>query len=81
MVLFTKHHSTFMSSETLSENKLATISSLKASNDVDLVRCQTLGTPLALEEQFIQFGNVFMVRNHFGVSVNDRRTQLNDLGV
>ena len=38
MVLFTKQHSTFMSSETLSENKLATISSLKASNDVDLVR-------------------------------------------
>ena len=38
MVLFTKQHSIFMSSETLSENKLATISSLKASNDVDLVR-------------------------------------------
>jgi len=29
---------TFMSSETLSENKLASISSLKAANDVDLVR-------------------------------------------
>ena len=29
---------TFMSSETLVENKLATISSLKSSNDVDLVR-------------------------------------------
>jgi len=27
MVLFTKQHSTFMSSETLSENKLTTISS------------------------------------------------------
>ena len=38
MVLFTKQHLTFMSSETLSENKLATISSLKATNDVDLVR-------------------------------------------
>ena len=38
MVLFTKHHSTFMSSETISENKLASIASLKASNDVDLVR-------------------------------------------
>ena len=38
MVLFTKHHSTFMSSETISENKLASISSIKASNDVDLVR-------------------------------------------
>ena len=33
MVLFTKQHSTFMSSETLSENKLAAISSIKASND------------------------------------------------
>ena len=29
MVLFTKHHSTFMSSETLSENKLVTIANLK----------------------------------------------------
>ena len=38
MVLFTKHHSIFMSSETLSENKIVTITNLKASNDVDLVR-------------------------------------------
>ena len=37
MVLFTKQHST-LSSETLSGNNLSTISSLKASNDVDLVR-------------------------------------------
>ena len=38
MVLFTKQHSTFMPSETLSDNKLVAISTLKASNDVDLVR-------------------------------------------
>ena len=38
MVLFTKQHLTFMSSETLSENKIVTITNLKASNDVDLVR-------------------------------------------
>ena len=31
-----------MSSETLSENKLSTISSLKASNDVDLARSTSL---------------------------------------
>ena len=38
MVLFTKHHLIFMSSETIGENKLASISTLKSSNDVDLVR-------------------------------------------
>ena len=38
MVLFTKHHSSFMSSETISENKLTSIASIKSSNDVDLVR-------------------------------------------
>ena len=38
MVLFTKHHLNLMSSETISENKLTSIASLKASNDVDLVR-------------------------------------------
>ena len=36
MVLFTKHHLIFMSSETIVENKLASIASIKASNDVDL---------------------------------------------
>jgi len=30
MVLFTKHHLTFMSSETISENKLTSIASIKA---------------------------------------------------
>ena len=38
MVLFTKHHPTFMSSEIKSENKLASIANIKSSNDVDLVR-------------------------------------------
>ena len=59
MVLFTKHHSTFMSSEALSENKLATISSLKATNDVDLVRSylRDIGrVPLLSHEQEITLG-------------------------
>ena len=59
MVLFTKQHSTFMSSETLSENKLTTIASLKASNDVDLVRSylRDIGrVPLLSHEQEITLG-------------------------
>jgi len=59
MVLFTKQHSTFMSTETLSENKLASISSLKASNDVDLVRSylRDIGrVPLLSHEQEITLG-------------------------
>jgi len=59
MVLFTKQHSIFMSTETLSENKLATISSLKASNDVDLVRSylRDIGrVPLLSHEQEITLG-------------------------
>jgi len=59
MVLFTKQHLNFMSSETLSENKLATISSLKASNDVDLVRSylRDIGrVPLLSHEQEITLG-------------------------
>ena len=48
-----------MSSETLNENKLATISSLKASNDVDLVRSylRDIGrVPLLSHEQEITLG-------------------------
>ena len=48
-----------MSSETLSENKLATISILKASNDVDLVRSylRDIGrVPLLSHEQEITLG-------------------------
>ena len=59
MVLFTKQHSIFMSSETLVENKLTTISSLKASNDVDLVRSylRDIGrVPLLSHEQEITLG-------------------------
>ena len=59
MVLFTKHHSTFMSSETISENKLASITSIKASNDVDLVRSylRDIGrVPLLSHEQEITLG-------------------------
>ena len=59
MVLFTKQHSTFMSSETLSENKLTAISSLRASNDVDLVRSylRDIGrVPLLSHEQEITLG-------------------------
>ena len=59
MVLFTKHHSTFMSSETISENKLASIASIKASNDVDLVRSylRDIGrVPLLSHEQEITLG-------------------------
>ena len=59
MVLFTKQHSTFMPSETLSENKLAAISSLKATNDVDLVRSylRDIGrVPLLSHEQEITLG-------------------------
>ena len=50
---------TFMSSETLSENKLASISSLKAANDVDLVRSylRDIGrVPLLSHEQEITLG-------------------------
>ena len=59
MVLFTKHHLTFMSSETISENKLTSIASLKASNDVDLVRSylRDIGrVPLLSHEQEITLG-------------------------
>ena len=59
MVLFTKHHSTFMSSETINENKLASIASIKASNDVDLVRSylRDIGrVPLLSHEQEITLG-------------------------
>ena len=59
MVLFTKQHSTFMSSETLNENKLSVISSLKVSNDVDLVRSylRDIGrVPLLSHEQEITLG-------------------------
>ena len=59
MVLFTKQHLIFMSSETLSETKLASISSLKASNDVDLVRSylRDIGrVPLLSHEQEITLG-------------------------
>ena len=48
-----------MSSETLSENKLSAISSLKASNDVDLVRSylRDIGrVPLLSHEQEITLG-------------------------
>jgi len=50
---------TFMYSEQQSENKLATISSLKASNDVDLVRSylRDIGrVPLLSHEQEITLG-------------------------
>ena len=59
MVLFTKQHSTLMSTETLSENKLAAISTLKASSDVDLVRSylRDIGrVPLLSHEQEITLG-------------------------
>ena len=59
MVLFTKQHSTFMSSETISENKLASIASIKAGNDVDLVRSylRDIGrVPLLSHEQEITLG-------------------------
>jgi len=59
MVLFTKCHSTFMSSETIGENKLTSISSIKASNDVDLVRSylRDIGrVPLLSHEQEITLG-------------------------
>jgi len=65
MVLFTKQHSTFMSSETISENKLASISSLKASNDVDLVRSylRDIGrVPLLSHEQEITLGKSLKVQ-------------------
>ena len=48
-----------MSTDTLGENKLATISSLKASNDVDLVRSylRDIGrVPLLSHEQEITLG-------------------------
>ena len=59
MVLFTKHHSTFMSSETISENKLASIASIKSSNYLDLVRSylRDIGrVPLLSHEQEITLG-------------------------
>ena len=59
MVLFTKQHLIFMSSETLVENKLTTISNIKASNDVDLVRSylRDIGrVPLLSHEQEITLG-------------------------
>jgi len=59
MVLFTKQHSTFMSTETLGENKLTSIASIKASNDVDLVRSylRDIGrVPLLSHEQEITLG-------------------------
>ena len=48
-----------MSSETISENKLASIGSIKASNDVDLVRSylRDIGrVPLLSHEQEITLG-------------------------
>ena len=59
MVLFTKHHLTFMSSEIISENKLTSIASIKSSNDVDLVRSylRDIGrVPLLSHEQEITLG-------------------------
>jgi len=59
MVLFTKQHLIFMSSETIGENKLTTISNIKASNDVDLVRSylRDIGrVPLLSHEQEITLG-------------------------
>ena len=59
MVLFTKQHPTFMSSETINENKLASIANIKASNDVDLVRSylRDIGrVPLLSHEQEITLG-------------------------
>ena len=59
MVLFTKQHSTFMSSETISENKLAAGAILKPTNDVDLVRSylRDIGrVPLLSHEQEITLG-------------------------
>jgi len=59
MVLFTKHHLTFMSSETISENKLESIATIKANNDVDLVRSylRDIGrVPLLSHEQEITLG-------------------------
>ena len=59
MVLFTEHLQIFMSSETISENKLSSIASLKASNDVDLVRSylRDIGrVPLLSHEQEITLG-------------------------
>ena len=59
MVLFTKHHPTLMSSETINENKLASIASIKVSNDVDLVRSylRDIGrVPLLSHEQEITLG-------------------------
>ena len=59
MVLFTKQHLTLMSSEILNENKLASIASIKTSNDVDLVRSylRDIGrVPLLSHEQEITLG-------------------------
>ena len=59
MVLFTKHHLKLMSSETIIENKFTSIASLKASNDVDLVRSylRDIGrVPLLSHEQEITLG-------------------------
>ena len=59
MVLFTKHHSIYMSSETTGENKLTSIASIKSSNDVDLVRSylRDIGrVPLLSHEQEITLG-------------------------
>ena len=59
MVLFTKQLSIFMTSETISENKLDSIASLKVSNDVDLVRSylRDIGrVPLLSHEQEITLG-------------------------
>ena len=59
MVLFTKQQTAFMSPETLSESKLTSISTLKASNDVDLVRSylRDIGrVPLLSHEQEITLG-------------------------
>ena len=59
MVLFTKQQLIYMSSEAIVENKLTSISSLKASNDVDLVRSylRDIGrVPLLSHEQEITLG-------------------------
>ena len=56
MVLFTKHHLIFMSSETIAENKLSTIASLKTSNDVDLVRQYGVRIPVLQRSDKAELG-------------------------
>ena len=63
-----------MSSETISENKLASIASIKASNDVDLVRSylRDIGrVPLLSHEQEITLGR--QVQEYMAVSYTHLR--------